>query len=108
MVQKWTQNFLPEIQAGIAVEFERSQRAGVFNFLPVMPRSQNQKNFVVFIFWLERLVNGDCVITRVCQHLAPETSLLQPMRFAQLACRSLHIKVVVIKMVAPPLGFILA
>src|ERR1700731_2090932 len=63
MVQKWTQNFPSKIKTGIAVELKRAQRAAISDLLAVVPRSHHKKNFViVFIFWLDRLVNGNGAI----------------------------------------------
>ncbi len=60
LIEERTKDVLPEVGAGVAAEFQSAEGIGVFNFLAVMPRAENEKDFIVVgVFGLEGFVDGE-------------------------------------------------
>src|SRR5215472_17637335 len=58
LVEKWPENFLAEVQSGVAAELDRAQRTAVVDLLAVVPGTHHEEYLVIArIFGLQRFVN---------------------------------------------------
>src|SRR5438445_10476076 len=58
---------------------------------------------------IHRVIAPERVVHGMLQHLPPEADLLEPVTPSKLTCRTrFHVHVVIVKMIGPPLGLILA
>src|SRR5258708_16960885 len=63
VIKRRPQNFPAEVEPGVAAELERAECAAITDLLTVMPRTNDQKHFVmIYIFRFDGFINGDCAV----------------------------------------------